>query len=731
LRGMSPPIEKLEIWGGLECTLNRVGEQYFDQLSYNGHDSRLSDLDRFAEIGLKTLRYPFLWERTAPQGPASADWSWTDLRTKKLRELGIRTIAGLVHHGSGPRYTDLLDPLFGEKLAEYALAFATRYPWIEDYTPINEQCTTARFSGLYGFWYPHRRDLRSFFRMLLNECRATVLAMLAIRRVQQNARLIQTDDLGQITASPSLRYQADHENERRWLGFDLLCGRVTREHPFWELLIRSKVSERELNWFAENPCPPEIIGLNHYFLSNRHLDARVENYPVERRGGNGRHKYADVETVRIADQVSLPAAELYRQAWERYHIPIAATEVHADASREDQVRWLMQIWRSAERLRSEGVDIRAVTSWGLLGHYDWHCLVTRCEGHYEPGAFDVRGPEPRPTLVAKAVQALSRTGDFQHPTLGTPGWWERDVRALFPIQKRPPRPFAAGSFEVTASPGIAQPLLVIGRNGTLGQAFANVCELRGIRYRLVSRQEFDICDTARLESRLLAINPWAVINAAGYVRVDAAEQEEDRCRRENVEGPTELARLCARYQLPYVTFSSDLVFDGGTATPYRESSAVSPLNVYGRTKAEAERGVLSAYSEALVVRTSAFFGPWDNHNFVTACLRHLESGNRFDVLSDVKVSPTYVPDLAQTTLDLMLDGESGIWNLANSGEVTWADLAMEIADRSGLNRKAIVLRRLRDLNLPAQRPYYSVLSSERAVLLPTLEVALQRYFEYK
>ena len=183
------------LWGGLECTVNRVRDQYFSQMERNGHADRLADLERFASLGVSAIRYPVLWERTAPGELADADWSWSDLRLPALRELGVMPIVGLLHHGSGPRHTSLLDENFPEKLADYAGAVATRYPWVEYYTPVNEPLTTARFSGLYGVWYPHARDDRSFVQALLNECRGTVLAMRAIRRVNPNALLVQTDDI--------------------------------------------------------------------------------------------------------------------------------------------------------------------------------------------------------------------------------------------------------------------------------------------------------------------------------------------------------------------------------------------------------------------------------------------------------------------------------------------------------------------------------------------------------
>ena len=133
----------------------------------SGHQHRIDDLDRFAALGLKALRYPVLWERVAPHAPDRLDWDWTDLRLARIRELGMRPIAGLLHHGSGPRYTNLVDERFAPLFARYARAAAERYPWIEAWTPVNEPLTTARFSALYGHWYPHQADERLFWTALL------------------------------------------------------------------------------------------------------------------------------------------------------------------------------------------------------------------------------------------------------------------------------------------------------------------------------------------------------------------------------------------------------------------------------------------------------------------------------------------------------------------------------------------------------------------------------------
>ncbi|MBD0326039.1 MAG: family 1 glycosylhydrolase, partial [Pyrinomonadaceae bacterium] len=345
--------QPLELWAGVECTVNRVRERFFDQLERSGHATRLEDLDLFASLGVRALRYPVLWERTAPRSLQLIDWTWPDTRLTRLRELEIRPIIGLVHHGSGPRYTSLLDAAFPEKLAHYARAVAERYSWVESYTPVNEPLTTARFSALYGHWYPHARDSLTFARVLLTECRATVLAMRAIREVNPSAQLVQTEDLGKTYSTRRLSYQADFENERRWLSFDLLCGRVSREHPLWDYLTHIGITEAELDWFAENTCPPDIIGINHYLTSERFLDERTERYPSCTHGGNGRDAYADVEAVRVCAEGTAGPRSLLREAWERYRLPMAVTETHLGCTRDEQLRWMKEVWDAARSLRED------------------------------------------------------------------------------------------------------------------------------------------------------------------------------------------------------------------------------------------------------------------------------------------------------------------------------------------------------------------------------------------
>jgi dTDP-4-dehydrorhamnose reductase len=325
------------------------------------------------------------------------------------------------------------------------------------------------------------------------------------------------------------------------------------------------------------------------------------------------------------------------------------------------------------------------------------------------------------------LRDLAGVGEHSHPVLEAPGWWRRLDRLTYTPVSHGVRARKSSGARASAR-DTSRTLLITGATGTLGSAFARVAESRAISYRLLTRGEMDIADAASVEKVLEETDAWALVNAAGYVRVDDAEREPEACFRENTTGPATLAAACARRGVRLLTFSSDLVFDGpGRCEPYVESDAVAPLNVYGRSKAEAERQVLEALPSSLVVRTSAFFGPWDEHNFVNVALRALSRGEEFVAADDSIISPTYVPELVHTCLDLLIDEERGVWHLANSGAVTWAEFARLAARLAGLDPALVVGRPTRELSLNAARPAYSVLVSERGALMKPLEEALACY----
>ena len=414
----------LELWGGVECSVVRVGDTVRDQIAETGHENRPRDLQRIADLGIRTVRYPVLWER------CGAGWDWHDRQLAAMRSLGLRPVAGLLHHGAGVLPGGLLDPGFPEGLAVHAARVAERYPFLELWTLVNEPLTTARFGCLYGFWHPHLQDEGAFLRAVVAQCRAALLAMRAVRDRIPGARFMHTEDVARTFATVPLAMQADYENDRRWLSLDLLFGRVDHAHPWRGYLQDHGVSASELDELATGEASPDMIGVNYYATSDRFLDHRLALYPGNLHGGNGRMRYADTEAVRM-DLLAGSTGWLarLREVWTRYRAPIVISEAHlgCDDPRE-QVRWLMEAWNAALSLREEGGTVRAVTAWALFGLNDWNTLLRQKQRHYEPGAFDARGNSVRTTLLGTAIRALATEGRFHHEALLEPGWWQRDDR---------------------------------------------------------------------------------------------------------------------------------------------------------------------------------------------------------------------------------------------------------------------------------------------------------------
>jgi len=722
--------QSLQLWGGLECTVNRVRDDYHTQLDRNGHETRRDDIDRFASLNIKAIRYPVLWERHAPESIETADWSWSDERLEALRAVNITPIAGLLHHGSGPRHTSLVDPDFPEKLAEYAGAVAARYPWLEYYTPVNEPLTTARFSGLYGVWYPHGHDDKTFVKALLNQCKGVVLSMREIRKVNPTAKLVQTDDIGKSYGTGEMQYLVRFYNDRRWLTWDLLCGMIDENHVMWNYLtVDGQADPAEILWFKENFCKPDIIGLNFYVTSERWIDHRAELFPESRHGNIGGRTIADIETARALKIPTSGIGPLIMDTWERYGLPIAVTEAHIDANREDQMRWLLEVWDAALQAKVTGADVRAVTVWSLLGAFDWNCLVSACNGYYEPGPLDVRFMRPRPTALAEMMKELGDGKYPTHPIICGTGWWRMEHRFLCePIETTEANTELIRQ-ECTTD---TQPLLITGATGTLGTAFARICRRRNITYKLVSRQEMNLTDPESIMKTLEEYKPWAVINCGGYVRVDDAENDVDACIAANTVGAVLLAGTCHKLGIHCTLFSTDLVFDGRYKEPYGESDVPYPMNVYGKSKRMMEKGVHQLGYSPLIVRTSAFFGPWDSHNFATVMMNRLQAGEEFEALTDVTVTPTYIPELVNVVLDLIVDRSKGIWHLTNFTPVTWYEFAIKVATKAGLDTNLIKPITLDSCGYKAPRPTNSGLNSGHTRNIPLmndLDKAIDHYLD--
>ena len=386
-----------EIWASPEPTIARIGADAFrNQLEETGHATRASDLDLLASLGVTATRYPILWEACAPRDPAQIDLTWAVPRLERLRELGIDPIVTLLHHGSGPTYTSLIDPAFPELFATYAGAVAARFPWVRRWTPINEPLTTARFSTLYGVWYPNKRDDDiAFGAALTNEVLGLLLAMAAIRVHAPDAELVVTEDLQSFTAlDASVEAFVAHKRRRMFLSIELAMGRVVPGHESYAYLVDlCRVPREKLARIADSACQPNLVAWNYYPNSERALymrDGMVANDPAR-------------------NHQAISPRPLLAAAHARLHLPFGIGEVHINGTALERVAWLEARVADLVALHALGLPVRALGVWAAFGMVDWDSLLQRHEDVREDGIFTFAGPHgmPQETAVAAVVRALA------------------------------------------------------------------------------------------------------------------------------------------------------------------------------------------------------------------------------------------------------------------------------------------------------------------------------------
>jgi dTDP-4-dehydrorhamnose reductase len=418
-----------EVWAGPECSWLRVGEWLCDQVALTGHARRLQDVDALASLGARAVRYPVVWGRTERQDEAT-DWAWAEARLGRLAELGIRPIVGLLHHGFGPHGADPLDPGWPAAFGRYAAEVARRFPFVTEFLPVNEPLTTARFAGLYGWWPPYRQDHDSFIGLLLAQAQAHVEAARAIRSVNPGSRILVNEDVGRTVGGPGCEAAARRDNERRWWTFDLLTGRVERGHPLWTATAASPRARRILEGLRREPEVPDVLGLDYYVTSDRYLDSRLAAFPPQSRGGDERTRYADVELVRVAGHDIAGFDGCIREAWARYGLPLALTEVHLAGEPDDQVAWWAEAMEAARAAVARGIPVSGVTAWAAFGAFDWSSVLRHPVGSYAAGCFeDVGDDRLEMTALGSAVRA-SANGEHLN---ASPGWWRRAERAIYDL----------------------------------------------------------------------------------------------------------------------------------------------------------------------------------------------------------------------------------------------------------------------------------------------------------
>ncbi len=353
-----------------------------DEMEKCGHYKYWKDDFRLVrEMGLEFLRYGPPYYKTH-LGPGQYDWAFTDETFAELRRLDITPIADLCHFGLPDWLGDFQNPNWPAHFADYAEAFATRFPHIQFFTPVNEIFVAATFSAQYGWWNECLSSDRAFVTALKHLCKANVLAMQAILKVQPQATFIQSESSEYFHAQdPSSMDTADFLNEKRFLSLDLSYG-----HPvnvqMYKYLMENGMTDSEYEWFNQNHVKASCIMGNDYYVTNEHL------------------LHADGSTS--------PSGEIFgyyvitRQYFDRYKLPVMHTETNI--AEPNSVAWLHKEWANVYRFKQDNFPIVGFTWFSLIDQVDWDSALRSNAGNVNPlGLYDM-DRKIRP--VGEAYKAL-------------------------------------------------------------------------------------------------------------------------------------------------------------------------------------------------------------------------------------------------------------------------------------------------------------------------------------
>lgn len=261
-------------------------------------------------------------------------------------------------------------------------------------------------------------------------------------------------------------------------------------------------------------------------------------------------------------------------------------------------------------------------------------------------------------------------------------------------------------------------VVVTGAAGQVGRALVAALHERGVAPVALDRAALDVGDEPAVRRLLGRHAPDLVLHTAAWTDVDGAEADEAGAFRVNADGTRAVARTCARLGARLVAYSTDFVFDGTHDGAYVESDPVGPLSAYGRTKLEGERAALGEHPEGTwLVRTAWVFDEAGT-NFVRTILRLAATRDELAVVSDQRGSPTYAPDLAEATLDLLDRCPPGVHHLAGAGSCTREEWARAVVEEAGLPCR-VTATTSDAFRTPARRPACSALRSEHPCA-PTL-----------
>lgn len=276
-------------------------------------------------------------------------------------------------------------------------------------------------------------------------------------------------------------------------------------------------------------------------------------------------------------------------------------------------------------------------------------------------------------------------------------------------------------------------VLVTGVKGQLGYDVVKECEKRGIEAIGVDVEEMDITDAAACERVITEAKADAVIHCAAYTAVDAAEDNEDLCRKVNAEGTRNIAEVCRKLDIKMMYFSTDYVFNGQGERPWEPDDPREPLNVYGQTKYEGELAVQELLEKYFIVRIAWVFGV-NGKNFIKTMLRLGRERGAVSVVDDQIGSPTYTYDLARLVVDMIQTDRYGIYHATNEGLCSWYEFACQIFKAAGMNQVKVTPVDSTAFSAKAKRPHNSRMDKSKLAEngfepLPSWEDALERYLK--
>jgi beta-glucosidase/6-phospho-beta-glucosidase/beta-galactosidase len=339
-----------------------------DEMEKTGHYNRWEeDFMLLKDVGIEYLRYgPPLY--SCHTAPGKYNWDFADVTFNRLKELEITPIVDLCHFGVPDWIENFQNPDFPHYFAEYAHAFAKRFPYLQLYTPINEIFIAAMFSGQYGWWNESLQSDKAFVTALKNLCKANVLAMQKILEVRPDAIFIQSESSEYFHAiEPEARPLARFLNQKRFLSLDLTYG-YPLNVTMYEYLLENGMTPAEYHWFNQNQVKASCIMGNDYYVTNEHI------------------VHPDGHTQAAGEIFGYYV--ITTQYFRRYKLPIMHTEtnIKMPACKE----WLLKQWANVHRLKHDGIPVVGFTWYSLLHQVDWDSALRKDDGIInELGLYDL------------------------------------------------------------------------------------------------------------------------------------------------------------------------------------------------------------------------------------------------------------------------------------------------------------------------------------------------------